>query len=315
MGPGSATLEHAPTDLDREWVLARCRYFASVNLWATVGDGLDPEGWLRNFPSEEERHALYLLNGYLYFSRRIIDRLFVESFHSLCRLVADPCNGPEPLRERWQDFVTRVVIVPVRGERPNPSDSGSLFVRRARDLLAIDETRLFEPVAAISAIENAPDLPVVFVDDFVGTGSQMLTTWQDQRTTSGRGQRTAFADLAAAGAGHYYYCPVVATSNGLQVIAATAPQLIINAGHVLPERASAFASDSLIWPPSLAATAEDFLKTSSERAKISMDPASTSYWKGFRSLGLAVAFEHGTPDATLPVLHWDRHGWTPLWKV
>jgi hypothetical protein len=315
MGPGTEARAQAPADLNREWVLARCRYFAAVSLWPTVGDGLDPEGWLRNFSAEEEHHALYLLNGYLYFSRRIVDRLFVESFNGLSRSVADPCDKADRLRERWRDFVRHLVIVPVRGERPNPADSGGLFVRRARDLLAIDEGRLVEPIGAISELEKAPDLSVVFVDDFVGTGNQMLTTWKDRRTAGGGPQRKSFEDLAAAGAGRYYYCPTVATSQGLRAIAAAVPQLLVNAGHVLSEKSSALTVDSLIWPADLAGSAEDFLRTSSERAKIPMNRDSIWYWKGFRSLGLTVAFEHGTPDATLPLLRWDKHGWIPLWRA
>jgi hypothetical protein len=314
MKTGSETVKQADSGLDRERVLARCRYFAAVSLWPTPGEGLDPEGWLRNFSEDEERHALYLLNAYVYFSRWIIDRLFVESFHSLCPIVANPCQEFEPLRECWRDFNKRVVIVPVRGERPNPSDSGALFVRRARDLLAIDETRLLEPDEAIAAIEQTPDLPIVFVDDFVGSGSQMLTTWQDKHAASGNPERKAFQDLAATGAGRYYYCPVVATKLGIETIVASAPQLVVNSGHVLPERANALASDSLIWPPDLADTAESFLRASSERAKIPMVANSTSYWKGFQSLGLTVAFEHGTPDATLPLLYWKQNGWKPLWR-
>jgi hypothetical protein len=310
----SHAARQAVTGLDRERVLARCRYFAAVSLWPTLGEGLDPEGWLRNFYADEERHALYLLNAYVYFSRRIIDRLFVESFHSLCRVVADPCQEPDQLRERWSDFNKRVVIVPVRGERPNPSDSGALFVRRARDLLAIDESRLLEPAAAVAAIEQTPDLPIVFVDDFVGSGSQMLTTWQDRREASKPSGRKAFEDLAATGTGRYYYCPVVATNLGIQTIATHAPQLVVNTGHVLSERSSALAPNSLIWPPDLADTAEDFLRVSSERAKISTNSSSTTYWKGFRGLGLTIAFEHGTPDATLPLLYWNQNGWKPLWR-
>jgi hypothetical protein len=315
MGPTTQPAERAPTDLTREWVLSRCRYFAAVGLWPTVGDGFDPEGWLRNFEPQEERHALYLLNGYLYFSRRIIDRLFIEALHSLCAKIADPSDGPTALRARWMDFVRTALVVPVRGERPNPSDSGAIFVRRARDLIAIDEKRLLEPVDAARTVEDSPDLPIVFVDDFLGTGNQMLSTWLDRTPSGGSGVRQSYADLSQEGFGKYYYCPIVATVDGIRTLTAKAPALTIRAAHVLPDHASVFAPESLAWPAELASTAEDFVRTASDRAKIPNNPASTTYWKGYRGLGLMVGFEHGVPDATLPILYWNQNGWTPLWRV
>lgn len=299
--------------LDREFVLERCRYFAAVNLWPTVGEGCDPEGWLGNFDDQEERHALYLLNAYLYFSDRIVDRVFVEAFLGLSNLLANPCDGPEPFRRLWREFVSRALIVPVRGERPNPSDSGTLFVRRARRLLAIEEHRLLEPAAATAQIESATELPVVFVDDFVGSGNQFITTWEDRRDGA-HSSRASFRDLAAGGAGRYYYCPVVATTSGVEAIARACPEVVVHPGHLLPGRYNALAADSLIWPPDLQPTAEEFVRLSSERAGIPTDPGSTRYWKGFRGLGLALGFEHGTPDATLPLFDWNLNGWTPLWR-
>lgn len=316
MGPSAQASTRAPTDLTREWVLSRCRYFAAVGLWPTKGDGFDPEGWLRNFLPEEERHALYLLNGYLYFSRRIIDRLFIETLQSLCTAIADPSDGPPALRSRWMAFVRTALVVPVRGERPNPSDSGALFVRRARDLIAIDERRLLEPADAAGVVEASPDLSIIFVDDFLGTGNQMLSTWLD-RTPRGGGptSRRSFAELAQESIGKYYYCPIVATADGIRNLAIHAPTVNIRAAHVLPDRANVFAPGSLAWPAELATTAEDFIRKASQRAKIPNDPSLTTYWKGYRSLGLMVGFEHGVPDATLPVFYWNQNGWTPLWKV
>ena len=37
-------------------------------------------------------------------------------------------------------------------------------------------------------------------------------------------------------------------------------------------------------------------------------------WRGFAKLGLALAFEHGVPDATLPLFYWDGPGWEPLMR-
>ena len=303
----------APTNLDREFVLRRCRYFASVNLWPTVGDGLDPEAWLGNFEPEEERHALYLLNAYLYFSTRVIDRVFVEAIHGLSRLAEDPHGDPSIFAASWETFLRTALIVPVRGERPNPSDSGALFVRRARDLLALNENQLKEPPYAALAVANEPNRPVILVDDFLGSGSQFIHTWF--KSSGIPGQVPTFAALAATGQGRFFYCPVVATEYGRGEIARTCPSVALNPGHLLPNRYGAFAANSLIWPQDLRASAESVLKGASMRAGLSADPKSPDYWKGFRGLGLALGFVHGVPDATLPILHTRRNGWTPLWSL
>jgi hypothetical protein len=35
-------------------------------------------------------------------------------------------------------------------------------------------------------------------------------------------------------------------------------------------------------------------------------------WQGFHRLGLALAFEHGAPDATIAMLRWNANNWQPL---
>jgi hypothetical protein len=299
------------TRVDEAFVLQRCSYFATVGLWPTPGDGLDPKAWLSNFEPGEQHHALYLLNAYLFFSDRIVDRLFVEAFQSLSRIVGDPCDHGNIVRDRWRAFFEDAIVVPVQGEVPSLADSGLLFARRARNLLGIPEARLLQPAAAINRIQAGTDVRVVFVDDFVGTGAQFVATWHRKEATSAASR--SFADLAAAGLGSYYYCPVIATAYGAKVVAQRCPEVSVNPGHLLPPRYSAVATDSLIWPESLRASAEQFLQLASERAGIPINPGATRYWKGYRSLGLTVSFEHGTPDATLPLFDWDQNGWYPLW--
>lgn len=34
--------------------------------------------------------------------------------------------------------------------------------------------------------------------------------------------------------------------------------------------------------------------------------------KGFNKQGLAIAFEHGTPDAIPALFYWETEDWTPL---
>jgi hypothetical protein len=298
-----------PDDLDRERVLAKCAYFAKVGLWPLTLEGVDPEGWLDNFTHGETRHAAYLLNAYLFFKNHLVQRIFVAA----CGDAARTSLGSPPSDEvpaAWRRFFDSVVVTAVRGERPAATDSGPLFARHARGLLGIPKSRVLEHREAVAHVaRNGGD--VLFVDDFVGTGNQFVATFQ-RNVDIGGGVATSFAALANTGTGRYFYAPIVATAGGRKRIESLFPRTSVHAGHVLPDRYGALHADSFVWPDDLRATARDFIFTASERAGIPDQVGSVNHWEGFGRLGLAVAFDHGTPDATLPLLWWAENGWTPV---
>lgn len=296
-------------DVTRETVLGRCSYYSKVRLWPTPLGGVDPRGWLENFTSGEERHALYLLNAFLFFSNEVIDRIFLAACHSLShRSVLRPDPG-ESLREAWNSFLRGVLVTPVTGERPAPTDSGSLFTRRARHRLGIEKDRIKEQSEAIAHVYTEGG-NVLFVDDFVGTGNQFIETFERQYYVDGK--VISFASMEANGVGRYYYCPIVATADGAARIRKSYPNVVLSPGHVLSPRYSVLHPDSLVWPDDLRDTAQDFVHGASMRAGIPDDPSEADHWEGFGQQGLALAFEHGAPDATIPLFWWAENNWTPL---
>lgn len=295
-----------PIDVDRDTVLAKCAYFTTVGLWPLTVK-VDPRAWLSNFDPEEERYAVYLLNAFLFFNEHIIDRVFVAACQSLSRDI--PQGDPRQMEVDWSRFLDGLIVTAVRGERPAATDSGALFTRRARALLGIPKGRILDqPEALEHLVSHGGD--VLFVDDFVGTGSQFLDTFA--RPFRVAGERVSFSSLAERGIGRYFYCPVVATSFGMERISGRHPKVILRPGHALPPRYSAFHPDSLIWPDDLRPGAEGFIRRASARAGIPDAPGKTSHWKGFGDLGLVVAFAHGAPDATLPLIWWEENNWKPL---
>ena len=64
--------------------------------------------------------------------------------------------------------------------------------------------------------------PIVFVDDFVGSGEQFLSTWERPRTVPGHGQM-AFKDLPPRKGRLFAYCSVMVTEQGRNRIAAKHP--------------------------------------------------------------------------------------------
>ena len=158
-------------------------------------------------------------------------------------------------------------------------------------------------------IKHGFDGAVIFVDDFVGSGNQFAETWCRKLHTPFE----SFQALAPGSQAQFYYCPAFCTQLGLNRIERTYPEVTVNPGVLIPDNYGALAPDSIVWPSHLRSTAKDFLRTASARAGIP-DTGGTKPddWRGFASLGLTIAIEDSVPDATLPIIYWDKNGWRPL---
>lgn len=295
-------------EINERFVLERCNYFTDVGLWPLRMD-IDPQAWLNNFLPDEKLLASYLLNSFIYLGDQVVDRLFIAAFHGLSYRETVPKDDESQGSLAWREFVESVFVTPVRGEQPHLTDSGFSFLRRSRDLLGIPEARIQANEVVLARLIRGEDFPVVFVDDFVGSGEQFVHTWH--RTHAIGSDITSFEE-AAQGGGTFYYCPIVATSHGLEQIMARCRGATVVPAHVLSERHNALSDESIIWPAQLTSDAHEFLRVASERAGIPDTGGGPQDWRGFRKLGLTLAFEHTIPDATLPIFWWRSETWHPL---
>src|SRR5262245_40185903 len=115
MPPHVAPQVSGPPKVTKRDVLAKCEYFTRVQLWP-VRTKIDPEGWLSNFLSGEEEHAVHLLNAFLYFPEPLVSEMFMSAFCSISSLIANPADGFLPVSTIWRTFLSRVILVPVMGE-------------------------------------------------------------------------------------------------------------------------------------------------------------------------------------------------------
>ena len=303
--PGTAV------DITDEFVLEKCDYFTSVQLWP-IRTELNPRLWLGNFAPHEQIHARYLLNSFLYLSSHLTEQMVVDNFEALSRLVALPHTGSPDGATRWAEFASKLIVVIVRGEDPRPTDSGYLFSRITRDKLDIPELRIFDVPEALEKLEAGIDVPVVFIDDFVGSGDQFIETWT-KSWIIGSGN-LSFQELSLQRQGPFIYCPVLATELGARAIRTAHPQVIVQPGHELPPSYSVFHPESLFWPEQLRSSATTFIQQASARAGIPDTDGGPDDWRGYNKLGLTVAFAHGVPDATIPLFWWESETWNPLKK-
>jgi len=290
--------------VNREFVIKKCTYFRDVGLWPRT-EVLDPEAWLGNFSGEELPLAIHLLNAFQFFSYDLTDALFVAAFQGISSEVWR--RSGSATKAAWRSLVDRAIVTPVEGERPNPTDSGYLFASRARRLLEIPENRILRPPDALRQVV-AVATPVVFVDDFVGSGNQFIETWTRQYL---RDEAAAsFRVVAQVRGGEFYYCPLVCTEYGAQRIRTTCPEVVLVPAHLISARDGALHAESRLWPQDLLSKARPFIQQVSQRAGIPQ--GGSPGWEGFHGLGLALGFAHSVPDATLPLFYWEAQGWRPL---
>ncbi len=288
-----------------EALLSQCRYLHDLRLWTHVPTPR-VERWLGNFLPDELPFAEALLEAFIYLNDQMIDRLFASAFHNLSGGDLGSGASYASRQAEWQRFRGDVHITHVTGEEPNSSDSGYAFARRARMSLLVDQSHIFPPDEALRQQLVAGPTPLIFVDDFAGSGNQLLDTWTREVVVGT--VRRSFAATAQAGVlGPVFYCLPVITSYALERLAVHAPDVSVRAAHVLSANYGAGHPDSLLFPAALLADKDGFLRQVTARAfGPNEDPL------GFHGLGLALAFEYGPPDATLPIVWKEHRSWTAL---
>lgn len=302
-GPDVATGE----TMHEAEVLDERDYFSSIRLWGPVPASIKTRAWLENFKPKERQHAVALLNSFVYLNSEVTDKLFVSAFSGLAQMVSKDAGTYADKKLEWNEFRRGVLITHPTGETPNATDSGFLFDRKARQLLDINEDHIMLPEEVLTTLLLRGPRPVVFVDDFAGSGDQFTKTWNRSYSLS-TGDVVSFSQLSAAGQlGSTYYAPSICTSYAAERIRECAPRLILQAAHILSPRYGASDEHTLLFPPHLRADALQVISDASRRAGIMAHQI-----LGYHDLGLALAFEHSVPDAALPIFWMSTANWTPL---
>lgn len=289
-------------------VLEACGRLIDFGAWDQTK--IDPEGWLGNFSAAERPFALVLLSRFTFLADHLVDQLFRSAFQNMSTMLFEGWVPSSDVFCRWRAFCREALITVVQGEDPNPSDSGWLFARKARQAIGIDQTQLFEPCDAIAKLAEGFSGPVIFVDDFVGSGEQFLATWH--RLYEHGSGKTSFKKLAASSSASFFYCNAMATEYGRKRIHRHVPIVQISAGNVIPERYSLADPASLLWPKTIRDDGIALVESVGRRLGYNADDGGEDDWRGFHKLGLGLAFQHSVPDANLPIFFTERNGWKPL---
>ncbi len=284
--------------MDAGHVLSVRDYFAHISLWPHP-IALNPRAWLSNFDDVDKGIARHLLDGFVYMNSRLVDRCFHAAFRRLgTRQLAE--TSAESAEERWTELRDHALF---SFPSINPTDSGHMFVRIMRDDFGVDEGRIYELddlVAELTGLTTPP--PVVLVDDFIGTGDQFLRTVRKPWA----GGTSLLDEMSRLGVTSAHYVVAVASGMAKDRIESSSP-FGVSAGNVLPSSSSLRAPNTHLVAPSIRAAAVDLVERYSRVAGI----PEHMVW-GYRGSGLAVSFEHKTPNNTLPLFTWKENGWIPL---
>lgn len=291
------------------------KFFVNAQLWPRAAR-FDPRGWLENFDTGDQKYAIRLLEGFTYFSSELVEALFRSAFQNLSQLVVQNKDNYFSASAQWNQFVESAIVVRVEGNRSSDADSGFIFTRMARDIVGVKEERILPPAKALERLRATPRGNVIFVDDFVGSGEQFEDTWTKNHQLSNLAAvsfKSLVATIGSQSVG-FYYCPLVCAEVGRQHIAGKCPLVKIVPAHMLPNTYSALSENSVIWRDDMKTTGPDFVERASATARIPFRSGQEGCWKGYRELGLALAFAHGWPDAILPIFTHQQNGWKPLLK-
>lgn len=290
-------------------------YFSDIGVWPEWQTEVDPDGWLQNFKSSaDKRLATHLLESFLVISTKQCHAMVQSAFHSLSATQGDIfVTTGEQYRKDWDAFRSSVIVsFPAR--RRDPGGSGHLFVREFKTLVPDPTNQLLESESAVHEIAGRDEpTTIVFVDDFSGSGNQFMGSWAEKfKDRSGVG--TSFIDLHKSGKiERAFFIPAVATWRAKQQINRFAPEVDVRPAHILPPRYSAFEPSTSLVPAGKRPALDSMLRRYAKDAGYS---EKARY--GYEDCGLAVSFQHKTPDNSLPIFNGGPNRpstWRPLRAV
>ena len=292
------------TDTSSKRLAEKGRYFREFTVWPVVPE-FNTEAWLSNFLSDEKPVAERLLTNFSYFNERMTNALLRASIQNY---FCQEEQSSQVSGKNVEDYISKTAFVLCEGERPHPTDSGNLFARKLRDKILIPEENIVLPEIALT--RRAKFKRFIFIDDFSGSGNQFETTWN--RNHEINGGRFSFQNISQSDKYTFAYCCCISTSKARDRIAKVAPSVTLSSAHQLHDRHSAVHLHSSIWQDKDVQSAQRIIKKASLRAGYSAEDGTQDDWRGFHALGLTLAFNHGIPDASLPLFFSRRQDWKPL---
>ena len=280
-------------------IISRCRDLIAHNIWQGIDD-IQLGQWLNNFPLAEQRYfAARVLDVLMYRSDPQTKSMLTHLFHRTIPDVARHYSFSSHLHsvcDRLQrNHEPELRLVPVSPARQAAMASGPLITRLAQKHLNFRKKWII-PHRKIRSTTPF----VVFLDDFIGTGTQFSRFIRQANLTHLIAERRCC------------YVAVAAHATGMKNLRNEFPGLAVSAVDLLSARNSLFHRHSLAFPDGTnpIADARAFYRQMLHRFKIRH-----RYHGGYGGLDLVYAFAHAVPNNSTPLLWWPQNThWTPLFR-
>lgn len=280
--------------------LLRCKSLIAHNIW----EGIDETRllrWMNNFKTAEHRYfATRILDTLMYRSdtqtKSMLKHLFQRTLPDISRhhnLPNELTTALNLLRMSREPNVRVVPVVPSRQQNQIMS-SGPLIARIIHKHLRIQKQWILDPG---SINDNTPF--VIFVDDFIGTGTQFSQFMHRAKLVHLiDNRRCCFVALA----GHQI---------GIKHLRTKFASLPVSAVDLLNTNNSLFDTESssfLDGTNTIEAAYNCY-----DQVLSALDMGTSRFRTGFGNLNLAYAFAHGVPNNCTPLLWWsESDNWFPL---
>ncbi len=258
------------------------------------------EGWLNQFiGGEEQFFAACILSRVIFRNRQQFESGLRSLFRSNLNGVFCSHQPDHHLLERLLTQPDpKIRLVPVICEDDPPTKSGPLVMRRLQRILKIEPSYMCWPWQ----IKEDPSIEqVIFVDDFLGSGTQFKLFFE----------KWGFDSLPQCK--KYFYAPVVAHVKGLNYLEHELPVVEVVSAEILNESHNFFSDkvwNQLSKNQISAADAENWYKTFFY-TRINTSSEDMAHL-GFSNMGLTFGFSHSTPDNSLPIIWANSSSWQPL---
>ena len=261
--------------------------------------------WLSNFAAPAEK----------YFAARVLDALIYRSdaqtkalmVHLLQRTLPDLTRSqpfPMGVVEDWKERLASLRddpgmrIVPVIQRADPPTKSGPLVCRLMKRHLGLNEKWMIWPQDM--AREHRRGIGTfLFVDDFLGTGYQFRKFFQ------------SIPGAEVLSRSCLVYAPLVAHQRGMDRLHSKLPFLRVATVEPLDDSYCLFSDKSSHFDDGENTPEAARLFYLGFLARRGMDNLGR-FALGYSGLSLALAFDHATPNASLPILWLPHASLTPL---
>jgi hypothetical protein len=297
--------------IDIDDVIEKSNFFRNIQVWP-LNDVLNYKGWLDNFSDiEEKKIASCILDFFMFYPKIMINQMLKNTVGS-CGNFLTSCF-PD-----WEhdDFKRKCIYSCIPGETINPTDSGYSYLRKLKNVLDIPEKHIIDYKDLFFLLDDLPnDMPIIFVDDFLGSGAQCHKAWNKN---SGGPNNKTLSEIAIITGRKFLYAPLVANYIGYNAINKYCHGLSVKTCHVLNKEYNLFDPSCICWNNNneLYLKGTELVYSKSKDLGIPFtggeEPIDA---KGFSEQGLALAFDDDSvPDAIPAIFYWCTDNWTPLIK-